>query len=159
MQKPAKLALRAARYWASIPGNQTVRSKFDLDDAVQEASIALWQDPDATVTTLYRRILDAVRVAVPGYRQRNVTNYVSIDSLEAVGIWNQASNEIGPDEIALRSERVAMLKSLPKRQREIAEAWIDGLSDGEAAAAAGVHRVTWMKWRQEMFNEISTKGY
>lgn len=76
-------AVAAAMHWRSRPGNRDL-VVFDYEDALQEARIALHQNPEAGEKVLYRRILDAARQAVPGYRDRAMPTHVSEDNLQSV---------------------------------------------------------------------------
>lgn len=144
--------LSAARYWASRPGNHHVFHVFDERDARQEAALGLIANPRATWAVLYRRVLDAVRRVVPGYRQRAVPLHISID--EAEDLHRYLPEPVSPADAALLQQRAAMLDALPGQKRAMALHYVLGEDDRTAARQHGVKHWTWRKGRQRLFQQL-----
>lgn len=143
---------RAARYWASRPGNHHCFAVFNYEDALQEARLGLLANPSATWAILYRRVLDAARRAIPGYRQREVPVFVALDDVPDRFI------DCTAERLTLLHERAAILDALPDSKRALAAHWVDGETDDQAGARYGVKGPAWCARRWSFFKELRAQG-
>ena len=127
-------ARRAAANWARDKAHW-VASKFDRDDAYQEARLALLTEPDLSIRGLHNRILDAVRALVPGYRQRAI-----LELPEAYALGRRRpdrSDDAGPEDWAHAQESIKYIQADPERE-ELAELTLAGTPGIDLAARYGL---------------------
>jgi RNA polymerase sigma factor (sigma-70 family) len=105
---------------------------FDRDDARQEATIALWlAGPAAASTAAYRRIIDAIRLLVPGFRARQQLVFADAEHQEP-------AHDLTPEAIAMAREVCRRMSDLPPRTREVVQLCVEGKSYAEIAAQLGI---------------------
>ena len=142
--------ISAARYWATRPGNYTLSCVFDEDDARQEAAIALLSHVDATWSILYRRVIDAARRTVPGYRQRLMPRMTPLD--------DDRVTDCQAERLTLLHERAAIIDALPEDEKAVVLHWVLGDTDTEAGALYGVKESAWCKRRTKVFQRLQKRG-
>lgn len=123
----------AVNWWAKRVGPRTV---FDYDDARQEARIALWvaesRGQPVRGYRLYKRILDGMRKAIPGFRTREAL--VFVDDEEGPEPWH----EYTPERLLAARQHLAYVELLPEPEREIAKLVMAGSTVTELAQLYGV---------------------
>lgn len=106
---------------------------FDADDARQEARIAAWQaEGTGKGMHLYRRIMDGMRRAIPGFRQREAPLLVS--ESQAPEGWHDDT----PDKALMAKQHLARIQRLPDAEREVVCAVMAGMTSVEISAQRGV---------------------
>jgi len=155
MQAVDPRAERAARLWMGKPGNThwRISTVFDRDDARQEAILALLTNPDASYLQCYSRVIDGVRKVVPGYRERNVVQTVSLDDCPELTVDCQA------ERMTLLRERAAIIDALPESQRQIIMHDMNGDSNAEVSAAHGVKEATWIARKMTLYRKLAKTGF
>ena len=130
-------ARRAASNWARDSG-YWVFGKFDRDDAHQQARLALLSEPDLSIRALHNRIIDAVRVLVPGYRQRKILELPeAYASARAVVAEHDGAELSGPMQEAHVQESIRYIQADPDRE-ELAELTLAGTPGIDLAAHYGL---------------------
>ena len=120
----------AVSWWARRVGPRVV---FDRDDACQEARIAVWQaQQSGRGAHAYRRILDAMRRAIPGFKQHEAPAFVS--QSQAPEAWHDDT----PDKALEVLQRVRRMDKLPEPERSIAVQVLQGRTVTQIAADRGV---------------------
>lgn len=120
----------AVNWWARRVGPRPV---FDADDARQEARIAAWQaEGTGKGMHLYRRIMDGMRRAIPGFRQREAPLLVS--ESQAPEGWHDDT----PDKALMAKQHLARIQRLPDAEREVVCAVMAGMTSVEISAQRGV---------------------
>lgn len=123
----------AVNWWARRVGPRVV---FDRDDARQEARIALWQaEKTGRGAHLYRRILDGMRKAIPGFRHREAL--VMVEEEHAPESWHEDT----PDKALMAKQHLARIQRLPDAEREVVFAVMAGMTSVEIAAQRNVTEV------------------
>jgi hypothetical protein len=130
-------AKKAAWRWQYRDGNNWVSSKFDRQDAEQEACIYLLTKPEASTTELQQRIVDAVRVLVPGYRQGNMLELSMSNCNESVEVADNAHAAYQSYQL---KQNLRYIRADPRRQ-QLAELILAGNTVTETGKLLGVSAV------------------
>jgi hypothetical protein len=158
-----KRVLSAAKYWATRPGNWTLSVIFDIEDAQQEAALALleherkareqgMEPTKLTWSALYCDVQDAARKAVPGYRQRKMFAHIAVQ---------ETDDMVQPDNaprLTLLAERIKILKSLSEQEIAMIEGWLAVEEDKVVGARYGVKGPAWCWRRKRLFDKLAKRG-
>lgn len=142
MKLPSGPAQSAFSYWRRQFGHRQDPA-FDQDDAAQEIRLALWKDPEATTTILYRRVIDAMRKLDLGFRMGKQLAMVRMDSVDLPEI----ADHLTPERICAARQQVDKILALPESDQKCLSASAFSACGGKTPrAAAKIERL-----RQQLF--------
>jgi DNA-directed RNA polymerase specialized sigma24 family protein len=116
----------AVARWSRRVGSYPV---FGVDDARQEAAIAVWITGRDLTMVAYAGIIDAMRRLVPGFRQH--AQPLMADEPERI-------DSTTPEDVAAALEIIGRLSSLPGQQRDVVAALVDGEPGDSIARRLGM---------------------
>lgn len=120
------LVSATVNFWARRVGPRVV---FDHDDARQEARIAVWQS-EGRGAHVYRRILDAMRKLIPGFKVGNQPIFED-EHPEAIDCMT-------PDLILQAKRRIERIETLPEPEKSIVLKIMAGQTSKQIAQEYGI---------------------